>query len=228
MQEPRRDFWTPLAGIAAALTFIVGVAMAADSPDSDDSNAKVLAWYAKHSHRVGVIVGVFVLMFFGLFLLWFAAGLRQRLRDAEGSGGRLSNVALGGAILCVGLVWAGSFALAAVPAGESLGGATAVSNADVARYLPQIGFGAILVGGMFGAIGLIDAASIVIYRTGVLPRWLAYLGFVCGVVLLFGSLFLPMVALPIWLVAASIAVNRATSAEAAPSTPAATPLSTSA
>ena len=76
MPASHRDSWTPIAGIAAALTFVVGVAMAADSPDSDSSDAKVIAWYAKHSHRVGVIVGVFVLMFFGLFLLWFAAGLR--------------------------------------------------------------------------------------------------------------------------------------------------------
>jgi len=80
----------------------------------------------------------------------------------------------------VGLVWAGAFALAAVPAGQSIGGEPAVTNADVARFLPQLGFGAILIGGMFGAIALIDAASIVIYRTGVLPRWLAWLGFVCA------------------------------------------------
>jgi hypothetical protein len=222
MQTPRRDIWTPIAGIAAALTFIVGVAMSANSPDSDDSDAKVLAWYADHSNRVGVIVGVYVLMFFGLFMLWFASGLRQRLRAAEGPEGRLANVAFGGAILCVGLIWVGAFALAAVPAGQSLGGAP-LSNADVARFLPQAGFGAILLGGMFGAIALIDAASIVIYRTAVLPRWLAWLGFVCAVVLLFGVVFLPMIALPIWLVAASIALSRLSSTEAEPTAPAAAP-----
>ena len=222
MPASSRDAWTPVAAIAAALTFIVGVAMVANSPDSDSSNAKVLAWYAKHSHRVGIIVGVFVLMFFGLFLLWFASGLRERLRAAEGPNGRLANVALGGAVLCVALVWAGGFALAAVPAGISFGGEPAVSNADVARFLPQMGFGAILVGGMFGAIAMIDAASIVAIRTGVLPRWLAYLGFVCTVALLFGVLFLPMIALPIWLIAAGVTLLRGRRAEA-PAVPAAPP-----
>src|SRR5436190_20288148 len=197
MQTSRRDRWTPIAGIAAALTFIVGVAMTANSPDSDDSDAKVLAWYATHSHRVGVIVGVFVLMFFGLFLLWFASGLRERLHAAEGTDGRLANVAFGGAVLCVALVWAGAFALAAVPAGISFGGEPAVSNADVARFLPQMGFGSILLGGMFGASALIAATSIVTLRTGVLPRWLAYLGLVCSIALLFGVFFVPMLALPI-------------------------------
>ena len=223
MQTSRRDFWTPVAGIAAALTFIVGLASAANSPDSDASNAKVLAWYAKHSHRVGVIVGAFVLMFFGLFLLWFASGLRERLRAAEGTDGRLANVAFGGAILCVALVWAGAFALAAVPAGISFGGEPAVSNADVARFLPQMGFGSILVGGMFGAIALIEATSIVTLRTGVLPRWLAYLGFVCGVALLFGALFLPIIALPIWLIAAGVVLLRGRPTGPAPAAPAAAP-----
>jgi hypothetical protein len=221
VNAPRRELWTPIAGIAAAVTFVVGVAMAANSPDSDSSDLKVLAWYAKHSHRVGVIVGVFVLMFFCLFLLWFAAGLRNRLRAAEGPDGRLANVSFGGALLCVALVWTGAFALAAVPAGISLGSEPAIRTADVARFLPQMGFGSILVGGMFGAIGMIDAASIVALRTGVLPRWLAYLGFVCGVALLFGSVFLPIIALPIWLIAAGVVLLRARPTEPAPAAPAA-------
>jgi len=112
-----------------------------------------------------LIVGVFVLMFFGLFLLWFASGLRERLRAAEGPDGRLADVAFGGAILCAALVWAGGFALAAVPAGISLGGEPSVSNADVARFLSQMGFGSILLGGMFGAFALIVATSIATIRT---------------------------------------------------------------
>jgi hypothetical protein len=199
----RRDPWTPLAGFLAALTFVVGVIFVSDSPDSDDSAAKVLAWYADHGHRVGIVVGAYVLAFCGLFVLWFASGLRA----AEGAESRLADVALGGGILLVGMLWVGAVALAAVPAGESLGGAPLVT-ADVARFLPQLGFGAILLFGMFAAIALIEATSIVILRTGVFPRWLAWLGFACGVVLLFGVVFLPMIALPIWLIATSVVLTR--------------------
>jgi hypothetical protein len=208
MATPRRDFWTPTAGILAAITFVVGVVMASNSPDSNDNNAQITSWYADHGHRVTVIVGAFVLAFFGLFLLWFAAGLRQRLRLAEGPEGRLANVALGGAVLCVGLIWVGGALLAAIPAGQELGDANALTVSDVARFVPSAGFGAILIYGMFGAIALIDATSVVIWRTGVLPRWLAWLGFVAGVLLLFGVVFLPMIALPIWLIAASIVLYR--------------------
>jgi hypothetical protein len=208
MTAPRRDFWTPTAGILAAITFIVGVVLATDSPDADESNAKIIQWYADHGHRVGIIVGAFVLAFCGLFLLWFAAGLRQRLRLAEGPEARLANVALGGAVLLTGLLWVGASLLAAIPAGVSIGGANAVTVADLARFLPQAGFGAILLFSMFGAIAMIDAASVVIMRTDLFPRWLGWLGFVCGVVLLLGVFYLPMIALPIWLIAASIVLYR--------------------
>jgi hypothetical protein len=208
MSTPRRDFWTPTAGIVAALTFVVGLAMAANSPDNSDPDAKIISWYADHGHRVGVVVGAFILAFSGLFLLWFAAGLRQRLRLAEGPDGRLANVALGGGVLFVALLWVGAAALAAIPAGVSLGGSTQLTDADLGRFLPSIGFGSILLFGMFGAIALIDATSVVIMRTGVLPSWLAWLGFICGVVLLFGVVFLPVIALPIWLIAASVVLYR--------------------
>lgn len=208
MATPRRDFWTPTAGVLAAITFVVGLVMTTNSPDSGDSDAKIISWYADHGHRVTVIIGAFILAFCGLFLLWFAAGLRQRLRLAEGQEGRLANVALGGAVLLVGLLWVGAAALAAIPAGVSLGGANDLTTADVARFVPSIGFGAILLFGMFGAIALIDATSVVIFRTGVMPRWLGWLGFVCGVLLLFAVVFLPVIALPIWLIAASVVLYR--------------------
>ena len=47
MSTPRRDLWTPTAGILAAVTFVVGFAMTAGStPDSTDPDAKIISWYA--------------------------------------------------------------------------------------------------------------------------------------------------------------------------------------
>jgi hypothetical protein len=216
MQQPRRDRWTPIAGVLAAVTFVVGLIFVADSPDSGDTDAQVLAWYADHGHRVGIIVGAFLLAFCGLFFLWYASGLRQRLRAAEGPGGRLANVALGGAILFVGMLWVGGAALASIPAAQSFGGSPPLKVADVARFLPSVGFGAILLFSAFGAIALIDATSIVILRTGILPKWFAWLGFVATIVLLFGVLFIPMIALPIWLLVGSVILFRLPSLEAEP------------
>jgi hypothetical protein len=221
MQTPRRDIWTPLAGFAAAVTFVAGIVLASDTPDDKATDAKVLSFYANHGHRVRFIIGAYLLVFFALFLIWFAAGLRQRLRGAEGPGGRLTDVALGGGVLSAVGVSAGGVALASVSAGQSFGG-TPFHTADVARYFDSFGFGMILIVGMFGAIALIDAVSIVIMRTGVLPGWLGWLGFICGLLLLFSVAFLPLIALPVWLIAASIVLwgRESPEAEAADAAPA--------
>ena len=216
MQQARRDIWTPAAGALAAVTFVVGLLFIADSPDDNDTDAQILAWYGDHGHRVGIVVGAFLLAFCGLFFLWFAGGLRQRLRAAEGPGGRLTHIAFGGAVVFVAMLWIGAAALAAVPAGQELGNLPPLQTADIARYLGSVGFGSILLFGAFGAIALIDAVSIVIRRTGILPMWLAYLGFVAAVVLLFAVVFIPIVALPIWVLATSVVLFRLPSVEAEP------------
>jgi hypothetical protein len=213
METPRRDSWTPLAGVAAAVTFVAGLILASHSPDVGDPDAKIISFYAKHSNRVGILIGAYLLVFCALFLIWFAAGMRARLRNAEGPGSRLSDVALGGGILAAVGLATGAIGFASIPAGESFGGAP-LHSADVARFLPGVGYGMVLIVAMFGAIALIDAVSIVIMRTGVLPRWLGWLGFVCGVLLLFGVVFLPLIALPVWLIAASIAMRGGESPEA--------------
>jgi hypothetical protein len=119
-------------------------------------------------------------------------------------------------VLFVGMLWVGAAALAAIPGAESLGDSTPLRVADVARFVPSLGFGAILIFGAFGAIAMIDATSIVAMRTGILPRWFAWLGFVAAVVLLFGLIFVPMVALPIWVLAASYVFFKLPSIEAEP------------
>jgi hypothetical protein len=213
MKTPRTDIWTRIAGYAAAITFVVGLILASHSPDVGDPDAKIISFYAKHSNRVGILVGAYLLVFCALFLIWFAAGLRERLRNAEGQSSRLSDVVLGGGILAAVGLSVGAIGFASIPAGESFGGAP-LHSADVARFLPGIGYGMVMIVGMFGAIAMIDAVSIVIMRTGVLPRWLGWLGFVCGVLLLFGVVFLPLIALPVWLVATSIALGGQKSPEA--------------
>jgi prepilin signal peptidase PulO-like enzyme (type II secretory pathway) len=60
-----------------------------------------------------------------------------------------------------------------------------------------------LLGGGFTAIGLVLTTSIISFQTGVLPQWLAWLGVVAAVILLFAIIFLPMVALLIWVLCVS-------------------------
>jgi prepilin signal peptidase PulO-like enzyme (type II secretory pathway) len=61
-----------------------------------------------------------------------------------------------------------------------------------------------LLGGGFAALVLVLTASIISLQTGALPQWLAWLGIVAAVVLVFAVIFLPMIALLIWVLAVSI------------------------
>jgi len=87
---------------------------------------------------------------------------------------------------------------------------------DGARFIPELGYPLLIIGGMFAAIAMIDAASILIVRTKVLPTWIGYFGFVAAVALLFAGFFLPMIFFVLWIVFVSVAMWRAPG-EAAPS-----------
>ena len=56
---------------------------------------------------------------------------------------------------------------------------------------------------------MIDAASVLILRTGVLPAWIAWLGFVAAVVLLIAFLVFPIAALLVWVGVVSLALLQA-------------------
>ena len=126
-------------------------------------------------------------------------------------------------MLSVGLLWVSAAAFAAVPAAKSFGGSTTITNGDIVRLMPQFGYGTLTIGSMFGAIVLIDAASVVIMRTRVLPQWLAWLGFACTVVLLLAPLFIPLAALLMWVLAASYVLWTLPAVEAEPLLAVATP-----
>jgi hypothetical protein len=73
-----------------------------------------------------------------------------------------------------------------------------ITDQDLVRTLPQMGYAMVLLGGGFAALVLVLTTSIISLQTGVLPQWLAWLGIVAAIILLFAVIFLPMIALVIW------------------------------
>jgi hypothetical protein len=66
----------------------------------------------------------------------------------------------------------------------------------------------LLVGGGFAGALLILATSAVIFRTGVFPRWLAWLGIVSAIGLFVDVLYLNILPLWVWVFVASIVMLR--------------------
>lgn len=222
IDRPRRDLFTPLAGLCFVVLFIAA-AFTVTQPDTGSSDATAVAYFGNHSHRLQQIIATYLMMFAGAFFLWFVGGLRSRLALGSDPGARLARIAFAGGVLCVSLLWVSALALGAVALAKGFGGKATLTNGDLPRFFAQFGYGCLVIGAMFGAIVLIDATSVLILRTRVLPGWLAWLGFVATVVLLLSPVFVPMLALLIWVVAASYCLWRYPAVEAEPAIAAAAP-----
>lgn len=216
MSVARWERWGPIAGIVFVVLLFVGVNLAvADLPSADDSLTKIANFYNDGGKRAQVIIGAYLLWLACLFFIWFLASVRTRLLAVEGVPGRLTSIAFGGGLVFVAMLAVAAACFASVAGDITFGGEKFVSP-DAARFIPEIGYPILLIGGMFAAIAMIDAVSILILRTGMLPRWIGWFGFFTAVVLLGAVYFLPLIAFVLWVLFVSIAMLRGPRAEAGP------------
>jgi hypothetical protein len=207
MSNSRWERWGPLAGVVFVVLFVVGLSMN-NIPSADDSASKITSFYNDGGDRAQLIISSYLLWLAGLFFFWFIASLRARLIAVEGAPGRLTSITFGGGLVFIGLLMAAAACFASVAGDITFGGEDFV-GVDGARFVPELGYPLLLIGGMFAAIAMIDAASILIVRTGVVPTWIGYFGFVAAVALLFAGFFLPMIFLVLWVLFVSVAMWRA-------------------
>jgi hypothetical protein len=217
MADSRWERWGPIAGIVFVVLFVVGLSLY-DLPSSDDSVAKITSYYNDGGNRAQIIVASYLLWFAGLFFLWFLASLRVRLLAVEGAPGRLTSIVFGGGLLFVAAMTVAAACFASI-AGDMTFADEKFVSADAARFLPELGYPILLIGGVFAAIAMIDAASVLIVRTRVLPAWIGYFGFVAAILLLGAVIFLPIIFLVLWVLFVSVAMMRARPAEAVPAPP---------
>lgn len=203
-----------VSGIIFAILFILGV-MLPGLPGAGASEATVDEFYADSGNRTMVIFASFLLVLAGIAFLGFVASLHRGLRQAEGDSGSLATIALGAGFIFVAMLYTSSSAWSNVPGGMQFGNEVQPSY-EVPIWFTQLGYGELLLNGMFAAIAMIVSTSVLTLRTAVFPRWLAWTGFVCAFVLLFGVMFLPMIALPIWAIATSVAMLMSPAARAHP------------
>jgi len=195
--------WSPLSGIVFVAAYILGMVLT-KAPDSSDPAETIAAYYPDHKgHRVQMIIAAYVLIGAALLFLWFVSGLRSRLRAAEGGTGTLSALAFAAGILFVGLLSVGALALAAPPSSMSFGQSSVSPGADVVVTVQSLGWEAILIGGMLAAAVMIFTTSILTLRTHLLPAWTAWVGFLAAIALLFAAVWIPQIALLIWMLVVS-------------------------
>ena len=159
-------------------------------------------WLHDPYKRNAVRLAVQLVPFAGIAFLWFIGVLRNRLGTKEDQ--FFASVFLGSGLLFVASLYASAaFSGALVEAIAS--GHVRLVNSDV-YYLTRglisafLNVFAIKMAGVF-----IVSTSTIVWRTGILPRWVAFTGFAFAVVLLLAITNWPWIALlvPSWLMVVS-------------------------
>jgi hypothetical protein len=199
----RWETLAPLTGIAAVLLFIAAFIVhdvIGDTPGADAPAADFSRYYQQED---GSIWGGSILISFAVvFFFWFIGSLRAALHAAEGGVGRLAATAHAGGIATAVLIMAS--------VGTQVSAAILVSDReapiapDTAVAFWWLGDGMFLAA-FYSTAVLLAATAVVALRTGVLPRWFAWISLAAALVLV-----LPWIGwaafifvLPIWIVATS-------------------------
>jgi hypothetical protein len=180
----------------------VGTFFVTDVPNPDASAQEINGYLTDSANHTRNIIGAYMWVVGALAFLWFLTRLRSVLRAAEGGTGALSNLTFGAGVVYAAVWTVSAVTFAAVAYAVEFG--ATVTDPDLVRVLPQLAWLLLLLGGGFAGLFLVLTASVLIFRTRVFPRWLAWLGIVVAVALVFDVLYVNIVPYLIWVLAAAI------------------------
>ncbi|HUL89083.1 MAG TPA: hypothetical protein VLU23_13010 [Pseudolabrys sp.] len=188
-----------IAGIAFSVLFVAAFSMLRISVPSDP--AEPGEWLKTSSRLVGFALNL--LPFAGIAFLWFVGALRDRLGALEDR--FFATVFLGSSLLFLAML----FVLAAVIGAIILTFAAdsqALTSAPTFQLARTLSYNLVNIYLVKMAAVFMFSTSTVITYTGIAPRWVAYLGFVLALLLLFGSSYFSwvFVAFPFWVFLISI------------------------
>lgn len=162
MDETKFARYGLLAGVGFVVLAVIASFVGGAPPQVTDSDAKIVDFYRDNQDalRIGSYLGGLALVLF----LWFLGSLFGRLRRAEGGAGRLSGVALSGAVVAV----------AVVTVANGIGAYSAL-NPDGAPSGHRLA--TVLFGFASFALAVFTAGvAVVLWSQSVLPKWFAYTG----------------------------------------------------
>lgn len=161
------------AGLVGALVYVVGAFVAGNPPKPDDATASIVAHL--QDKRTAVLLGMALTVVGLAFFMWFVGYLRALLAEAEISigedGAPLATVTLIAFLVLFALAGAGGIALNVVV----WRGAGSI-DPDLVRLAFDAQNLSLYALTSTAALLSVLAPTVVIARTGVLPRWLIALG----------------------------------------------------
>jgi Domain of unknown function (DUF4386) len=201
----KKQRWAAFSGIVFAVLMLTGAMFVLDVPKGDASAQEITSYLSDSGNHTRNLIGAYLWVIGGLAFLGFSAGLRSVLRRAEGGPATLSNLVFGAGVVFTAVWSVSAAAIASVAYAVEFSDAH-VSNPDLVTVLPSLGGLLLLLGGGFAGILLLAATSILIFRTRVLPRWLAWFGIIVAVSLVVDVVYVNIIPLVAWVLFASIAL----------------------
>ena len=162
-------------------------------------------WLTNPFRRNAVRFALQLAPFAGIAFLWFIGVLRNRLGELEDQ--FFATVFLGSGLLFVASLFASAGLSGALLETITHGG-IGLLNSDSFYLVRQVAGSFLNVFAIKMAGVFIFSVSTIVLRTGILARWVAFLGFACAIVLLLVITNWPWIALlfPLWILVVSICI----------------------
>lgn len=159
-------------------------------------------WLASNSRKAAIALNL--VPFAGVAFLWFIGALRDRLGQLEDR--FFATVFFGSALLFLAMLFAAAAAMGAVilAALSAAPNQLAISPSfQFARAFAYIVMNTYAL--KMAAVFMVSTSTVILF-TRITPRWVAILGFVMALILLFGSSYLTwsFAVLPLWVLLISI------------------------
>ena len=190
------------------------------APNLKASDADFAAFYAGNS-TVLVTVGLYLVPFAGIAFLWHMNTVRLLIRTRTPEPSAIPDgLQLMAGILFVALLFAGTARPAAVALLKDLTGAP-LPSMDVARGLLAVGYSMVFVYSVRGAGMYALTTTTLLANAGIMPRWLAVVGYLLAAFLLVSTTMNPvvMLLLPAWAVLVGLVILIRTRQLAEPTAP---------
>lgn len=194
-----------IAGVAYAVLAFIALTLLTRQPSLSLSSEEIAAWYEDAANRAPVVIGLNLAAISSVAFLWFIAVIRRRVGDKEDR--FFGTVFLGSAIVYVGMWLVAATLLAAAAVAPELFAGSAVDKASHTLMAGTAG-GLLLVAGPRIQAVFVLTTSTLILRSGVMPKWLAYLGYIIGLALFITPLIIqPLgVGFPAWVFVVSVTI----------------------
>jgi hypothetical protein len=163
MERSRLDRVAPLSGLVFAVLVVLGFGVfGGDTPNGDAPAGKVVSYY--HDHYGAQVTAAILIIFAGLFFVWFAAVIRARIVEDSAASRRVASIVQSsGAIMGAGTAIISGIHLALADAAHHRHPVTAATlNQLDSDSWPIIGVGMFL---------FLASLAVMALRHGLLPRW---------------------------------------------------------